>query len=92
MTKQQIIDEGGTSRVFEHRICRRWVAQRAAQRGGVRACRGRALREDNRPGGLPQRPLHEEARHERRGNRAQRAEAPRGGRGDGARRVRRDAG
>lgn len=41
-------------------------------------------------GGLPQRSLREEARHGRRGSRAQRAEAPRGGREDGARRVRRD--
>lgn len=80
----------GHEPVCEHRIDRRWVARRAAQRGGVRACRGRALREDGRPGGLPQRSLREEARHGRRGSRAQRAEAPRGGREDGARRVRRD--
>lgn len=59
---------------------------------GVRACRGRALREDGGPGGLPERPLREKAHHERRGNRAQRAEAPRDGSEDGARRVRRDAG
>lgn len=44
------------------------------------------------PGGPPQQSLHEEARHGRRGSRAQHAEAPRDGREDGARRVRRDAG
>lgn len=43
------------------------------------------------PGGPPQQPLHEEARHGRRGSRAQHAEAPRDGREDGARQVRRDA-
>ena len=48
---------------------------------------GRALRKDGGPGGLPQRPLHEEARHGRRGSRAQRAEAPWGGLPDGRHRA-----
>ncbi len=43
--------------------------------------------EDGGPGGLPQRPLHEEARHGRRGSRAQRAEAPRGDLPDGRHRA-----
>lgn len=65
--------------------------RRAARRGGIRARRGRALREDGGPGSLTQRRCTRRARHGRRETRAHRAEAPRGGREYGARRVRRDA-
>lgn len=50
-----------------------------------------ALREDGGPGDLPQRPVREMARHRGWESRSQRAEALRGGRGDDARQVRRDA-
>ena len=56
---------------------RRGDAQRAARRGGVRARRGRALREDGRPGGIPQRPLREKARHRAGEVELKRAEAAR---------------
>ena len=77
--KQQIIDEGSTGRVCEHRTNRRGVAaqghkesgeedrrgddQRAARRRGVRARQSRALREEGGLGGLPQRPVCQKARH-----------------------------
>lgn len=54
--------------------------------------RGRSLRENSGSGDLSQRPLREKAHHGRRGNRAQRAKAPRDGREDGVRRFCRNAG
>ena len=47
----------------------------------------RALREDGGPGGLPQRPLRQKARHRGRGGRAQRAETPRRDLPDGRHRA-----
>ena len=48
---------------------------------------GRTLREGGGPGGLPQRPLLEEARHRGRGSRARRAETPRRDLPDGCHRA-----
>lgn len=78
--KHKTIGERDTGRTWEHHISRRGVAaqgykesrqedgrgdaQRAARRGGLRARRGRELREDGGPRGLPRRTLQEGACHD----------------------------